>query len=216
MFFRMILFSIVLFSLSAHAEDQYLLENFNRFKVGTFNESGWHVRDKENAINDVYSIASEGDNLYLHADNEGQFVQLFKRGGWSVKHRPYLTWKWRVIQHPEGANPETKLNDCAAGVYVVFKKSLFSVRTIKYVWTPEGKVEHVIHSRLDNPQITIRVGSEDVGKWVTEKRNIKEDYMKFFDKDPGNAVAFGIITEADSVKVKKAIADYDDFYAVKE
>lgn len=198
------------------ASNELVLENFDRFTIGKFNKSGWYVRDRTDGLHDVYSIAKEEDNHFLHADNEGQFVQLFKKGGWSVKHRPILSWKWRVIKHPEGASALTKKNDYAAGIYVVFKKSLFSVRTIKYVWTPEGKMEHTIRSRYDNPQITIRVGNEDVGKWITEKRNIAADFEKLWGKDAGKAIAFGIITEADSVKVKKAIADYDEFIAIKK
>ncbi|MCB1197572.1 MAG: DUF3047 domain-containing protein [Bdellovibrionota bacterium] len=211
-------FFVLAYTLSVYAssEDALTIEDFDRFKIGTINTSGWYVRDRSNSIDDVYSIEREGDNQFLHADNEGQFVQIFKKGGWSIKHRPYLSWKWRVIKHPEGANPINKKNDCAAGIYVVFKKSLFSVRSIKYVWVPEGEPEHLIRTRYDYPQITIRVNKDNLGKWITEERNVAEDYEKLWGKKPGNVVAIGIITEADSVKVKKAIADYDDFLALKE
>lgn len=198
------------------AQESIILEDFNHFKIGKFNTSGWYIRDEDDVLDEVYSIHSENGNKFLRADNEGQFVQMFKRDGWSVKHNPYLSWKWRVIQHPKGANAMTKYNDTAVGVYVVYRKSLFSVRTVKYVWAADGKLEHVLRNRMDYPQITIRVGDDQVGQWVTEKRNIKKDYENLFGKEPGKAFAFGIITEADSVKEKKAIGDYDEFIALKK
>lgn len=209
------LIGLTLWIPSSWSQEKILLENFERFKVGTFNTSGWYIRDDNNELDQIYSIKEENQNKYLHADSEGQFVQIFKRGGWSVKYNPYFSWKWRILQHPEGSNAETDKNDTAAAIYIVYKKSLFSVRTVKYVWTQEGTNEYIKQNREDYPQITIRVGNKHVGEWVHEVRNIKQDYKNLFGKDPGKAIAFGVVSDADSVDHKKAIADFDDFYALK-
>jgi len=193
--------------------DTQVLENFEYFKSGKFKRSGWYIQDKKSQLHEVYSIKKEGDNQFLHAHSQGPFVQIFKKKGWSIKNKPYLSWKWRVHTHPIKKNLKSKKEDSAASVYVVFKKSLFSVRTIKYTWTLHGKVGEKAQAKPDYPSIRIRVGKDGTGTWVSEKRNIAEDFKMFWPdaQVPNRAWAVGMVTESDSAKVKDAKADYDDF-----
>jgi len=40
--------------------------------------------------------------------------------------------------------------------------------------------------------IVVRSGSADLGKWITEKRNVLEDYKKIYGESPSEAA--GVIT----------------------
>jgi hypothetical protein len=43
--------------------------------------------------------------------------------------------------------------------------------------------------------VVIRSGSEDLGKWLTERRNVAEDYTKIFGESPDDPKATSISIE---------------------
>ncbi len=68
----------------------------------------------------------------------------------------------------------------AAQLYVVWPRfpALFRSRIIGYVWdgtTPAGTIV-----KSQKTGTVMRSGSEDLGKWLTERRNVAEDYARIF------------------------------------
>jgi hypothetical protein len=45
--------------------------------------------------------------------------------------------------------------------------------------------------------IAVESGKAKVGQWLTESRNVEEDYRRLFGEKPGKVVSVGIMTEAD-------------------
>ena len=58
--------------------------------------------------------------------------------------------------------------------------------------------------------MVIRTGTDEKGKWITEERNVLEDYKKLFGREPPNPVAFGFLIDGDDTK-GKSWGDYDHF-----
>lgn len=202
------------------SQEHMILEDFEDYKLGQMNFSGWYTTSAKGNPEDVYTIAKEENNQFFHADSFDTYAHAYKKKGWTLSYYPILSWKWRVIKHPLGAKPATKPSDSAVSVYVVFRKSWIPLRfqTLKYVWAASGDVNHVKRSDGKHPQvqIIIRSGDAQLGEWVREEINIEEDYKKYFDaKKAKNPIAFGVLTDTDSVK-KQAIGDYDDFIALKK
>lgn len=194
---------------SASAET---LENFSEWSGKKIDENSWKSRNGDPNV--VYKVVEEDNNHFLHADDKGSSVQLFRKKGWGLKDNPVISWRWRVTQFPKGSNEKSGLNDSAAGVYVVFPNRWFVPESIKYVWSDVLPVGTVIMRHDHFPMLVIRSGQADKGKWITEERNVYEDYKKLFDgRTPSNPVAFGFLTDANDTK-SEAIADYDDFKAI--
>jgi hypothetical protein len=195
------------------AADQLLLENFESYAVGSVPSGGWSARGGE--AKGAYSIQDESGDRYLKAvDATGRSVQFFRGGGWSLQKYPYLRWRWRVVRFPAGADQRIGgKNDSAAGIYVVFPKRFFIPESIKYVWSEKVPVDTKIVRNVRFPAIVIRSGGADQGKWVTETRNVREDFEKHFGRKPSDPVAIGFLTDSNDTH-GVAEADYDDFRAV--
>ncbi len=61
---------------------------------------------------------------------------------------------------------------------------------------------------IDNPympgivrNIVVRTGTEHIGEWITERRNIVADFKRAFGEEPTHAVeAFALFTDNDQTK----------------
>ena len=190
------------------------LEDFSTYANRKINDDDWKSRNGD--PNSVYKVTTEDQNLFLRADDKGNSVQLFRKKGWRLHDNPIFTWRWRVTEFPKGSNEKGGLNDSAAGVYVVFPNRWFVPESIKYVWSDVLPVGTVIQRHDHFPMLVIRSGRADIGKWITEERNVYDDYKKLFDgRTPSDPVAFGMLTDANDTK-SEAIADYDDFKAIEK
>jgi hypothetical protein len=183
---------------------------FGNEEVGKF-PSGWGSRDKVN-MSKVYSVQSENGTIFLHADAPGLSVQIGYERGFALKEFPILRWRWRAVLFPQGSNErERSGNDSALGIYVVF--SSFPVRAIKYIWSdtlPEGSSFNSPYSS-GAKMIVVRSGRTDIGAWVSQERNVLEDYRRLFGDAEKNPAPKGIaiLTDADNTR-SRAIGDYAD------
>ena len=59
-----------------------------------------------------------------------------------------------------------------------------------------------------------RSGAADLGKWITERRNVWDDYRKIFGEDPSQPVG-GISIGIDSDDVKGRAESYVAFIAFR-
>ena len=168
-------------------------------------------------------------NSFTRKQPEGQFKSRKKY--WDLKIHPFLSWKWRVTELPEGANEEAGgKNDSPAAIYVVFPRKQIPfiswkyqpINVIKYVWSstlPVGKIVKKQKDKLDTTIyegrfVVLRSGKDDMGKWISEKRNVLDDYKKLFGAYPKyNPILVAILTDSNDTK-SRAAADYDDI--VKE
>jgi len=131
--------------------------------------------------------------------------------------RPLLSWRWKVMAlAPSEASPD----DSPARIVVSFagdvKKLPFGDRlfndqfrlftgqqlpyaALMYVWgsrTPRGGV--VANSYTSRIKIiAVENGSEKLGKWLEETRNVAADYRRLFGEEPGKIISVGIMTETD-------------------
>lgn len=146
---------------------------------------------------------------------------------------PWLTWRWKVSQLVPGAdNTRRETEDAPARIEVSFdgdsKKltigdRLWAVQvkalagidlpyaTLEYVWGDGVPRETVIENSWTSRirMLMVESGPERMGEWVTETRNVYEDYQRVFGEAPGKVTAIGIITDTDATGTK-AEAYYGD------
>jgi hypothetical protein len=127
--------------------------------------------------------------LHLKSRDEHSTIARDITGKVNLKETPILEWTWMADSLPKGGDLRRKeTTDMAAQLYVVWPRfpALLRSRIIGYVWdatTPEGTI---VKSQKTGTVtfIVMRSGSEDLGKWLTERRNVAEDYARIFGEIP--------------------------------
>ena len=203
-----------------------IIEDFENDKVGSL-PSRWYNRDVNRKANHPeeaelfhYSIEKEWGNQFLHyahTDARHLNLPLAKRVDLNIYENPILSWKWRVNKIPEGGNEDSKnMNDAAASIYVVFDMGRVALvkrvpKSIRYTWSSTLDEGTELSKFFGNQKIVVmQSGEENLGKWITEERNIVVDYKRLFGDDPPKKpLAILIMSDADDSN-SLAIADYDD------
>ena len=149
---------------------------------------GWEL--KENTGKADFKVECEKGNCYLRMSSENTSWTLFKTVDFDIRQYPILTWRWKVTQLPEGGDVRKKeTDDQAAQLYVQFPRFPQEVRSqiIGYVWDTTAPKGTILDSPSANPPpikiVVLESGEEKLGQWVTEKRNVHEDYKSFFGEE---------------------------------
>lgn len=160
-------------------------------------------RPGENGVPDGWRLfvnAGEAD-LALVQDGEGRALRfrsrtssfaLQRKVAIALERTPFMVWQWKVTELPErGDFRDRATDDQAAQLYVVFSWGVFRKEAIAYIWdstAPEGTTAQIpspaLYPFLNLHVIVVRSGERETGKWITETRNVAEDYRKLFGADP--------------------------------
>ena len=103
-----------------------------------------------------------------------------------------MVWQWKVTELPQrGDFRQRATDDQAAQLYVVFSWEVFRKEAIAYIWdstAPEGTTARIpspaLYPFLNLHVVVVRSGEAERGKWITETRNVAEDYRKLFAANP--------------------------------
>jgi hypothetical protein len=103
-----------------------------------------------------------------------------------LKRFPVLTWKWKVTKLPEGGDfRKSDADDQAAQLFLAFSKT----RAIVYIWdtsAPQGTMGNAAAPFfMSIKAVVVRSGRTGTGAWITETRNVYDDYRRLFREEPG-------------------------------
>ena len=159
---------------------------------------GWRLKGKPGTEKAKFSVEKEKDISFLRmeADNESASL-LTDIKGLDLLKTPILSWRWRAVTLPKGADGRFRSkDDQAIGVYVG-TGSVLNNKSISYRWdtdTPKGSEGNVTYGvgTVNVKWFTLR-NKEDLKKdqWYTEKRNFLEDFEKAWGFVP-NKIYLGI------------------------
>lgn len=163
-----------------------------------------------------YSIKSEEQNFYLHAESMQSASALYKKIKVNIHETPFLNWSWRVDKAlPELNEKDKSGDDYAARIYVVFKTGYtpLSSKALNYVWSSNDLSDSHWPNAFTEKAIMIplRSNRDETNIWQHEKVNIKEDLMQYFKKLPKHIDGIAIMTDTDNSK-SVASASYGDIY----
>jgi hypothetical protein len=120
---------------------------------------------------------------------------------------PFLTWRWKVTELPAGGDfRHAATDDQAAQVLVLFADH----RVLSYIWdstAPQGSMDGsgaywLVHVFA----IVCESGPAQMGKWLTESRNVAADFKQAFGK-PAPAIK-GIRLQINSQHTGSAAESY--------
>lgn len=164
-----------------------------------------------------YKIESKESESYIHAYSSRSCSALYHKIKLDVLERPFLSWKWCIGSFPDKRFPDNLLSmeedDYAARIYVIFPAMFFSnSKVLEYVWAKDLKVGTISLSPYsDNIKvIVIESGLDERNKWVTEVRDIYNDYILAFNTKPQYKIgAIAFMCDSDNTK-SSAEAFFDD------
>jgi hypothetical protein len=146
---------------------------------------GWGLPDYDMTI-----VVEEGRRaLHLKSRDDSSTINKEIEGWIDLRVTPILEWQWKAIELPPGGDSrdEDKL-DQAAQLYMSWPRfpRAFRSRIIGYVWDTTAPVGTQVQSPKTHmvTYIVVRSGDVELGQWITEQRNVREDYRMIFAEEP--------------------------------
>jgi hypothetical protein len=143
--------------------------------------------------------------LHLRSKEEGSTINKEIKGKVNLKDTPILEWSWKMASLPKGGNSCVKATDDQAGqVFVTWPRFPEQVRSqiIGYVWDSTQPVGTTCKSEKTGmvTYIVVRSGPAEVGKWITERRNVVEDFKKIYGGNPDNPGALSVAIDSNDTR----------------
>src|SRR5690349_15529100 len=183
----------------ANAADT-VIEDWKAYKVGSTGLPGeWKPQNWGSPnYNNLEIVDDEGRRaLHLKSANDSTTLNREIKGRVNLKQTPILEWDWKSTVLPTGGNSCKKATDDQAGqIFVVWPRFPEAVRSriIGYVWDTTQPVGTICKSEKTGTvtYIVVRSGSADLNKWITEKRNVAEDFKKIYGETPDDPSALSL------------------------
>ncbi|WP_090572259.1 DUF3047 domain-containing protein [Nitrosomonas sp. Nm33] len=176
-----------------------------RVDIARFSQSdlsGWQT--KVFAGKTHYVLKNNDGKIVLHADSKAAASGLYREIKIDLGKTPILNWSWKVDNILVGNNERTKAgDDYPVRVYVVFSGGLafWRTRAINYVWSNRQPVGSSWPNAFTSNarMIAVESGSKRIDQWVSERRNVHDDYRLLFGEEPPHQVdAVAIMTDTDN------------------
>jgi hypothetical protein len=187
----------------AWAADLVVVEDWARFPVGTRGlPADWKAQNWGSPAYD-FTVAEDGGQKILRmvSKNEGSTISKEVRGKVNVKETPVLEWTWKVVVLPKGGGSCKKsTDDQAAQVFVTWPRfpELVRSRIIGYVWDSTTPAGTICKSEKTGTvtYVVVRSGAAELGKWITERRNVRDDFKQIYGEDPDNPAAVSVAIDS--------------------
>lgn len=158
----------------------------------------------------------------IHARSSAAASGLIYRLDQDAGKLPILRWRWRMPHSIAKGDEKSKDgDDYAARIYVTFRYdpskagrgTRFKYGLVKKLYgeyPPHSGLSYIWANRLPkgestpNPftdrvmMIAVRSGDAETGRWISEQRNIVEDYRKLYKEDPPPLAGVAIMTDTDN------------------
>jgi hypothetical protein len=231
----LIIFSLALLpELNAQPGEMIEVGKFSAEKVTNGLPSGWKpLTFKKIERHTVYSLVKDGDTVVVKAVAESSASGLVREIKIDPKEYAIVEWRWRVSNILKKGDVHIKEgDDYPARIYVTFeydpsrlgffdKAKYEMIRLLYGQYPPIGAINYIWESRtpigtmIPNPytdrvmMFVVESGAEKRNQWVSEKRNVYEDYKKAFGQEPPMISGVAIMTDTDNTG-ESAVAYYGD------
>jgi hypothetical protein len=176
---------------AAWAADQVVVEDWSQAAPGAKGIApGWKGQNWGSPKYDFTVVQDDGRKaLHMKSANDGSTISREVKGQVDLKATPVLEWSWKAVVLPKGGDSRKKAtDDQAAQIFVVWPRFPEAVRSriIGYVWDTTAPVGTIVKSEKTGTvtYVVLRSGTAELGKWVTERRNVAEDFRKIYGEDP--------------------------------
>jgi hypothetical protein len=196
---------VVMLTAVAWAADVVTLEDWKSQKLGAKGiPDGWLGGQTWGLPQHDMTIEENDGRRVLHLKGkiESSTIRKDIKGKVNLTETPILEWTWKAVVLPTNADCRKKaLDDQAAQLYVVWPRFPEAVRSqiIGYIWDTTAPVGTIVKSEKTGTvtYVVVRSGAADLGKWLTERRNVAEDYRKIYGGAPDNPGMISLAIDSD-------------------
>lgn len=167
-----------------------------------------------------YQVININNQYVLQATSQGTASALVKEVDIDLNKTPYMNWSWKVESILSNVQETQKSgDDYAARVYVVISGGFFfwQTRAISYTWASSQPKDSDWPNAFTDKATVVAVesGTDRVGEWAIEKRNILKDVTNLLGIEASRINAVAIMTDTDNSR-QSAIAYYGDIFFTAE
>jgi len=172
---------------------QVVVEDWSKTPVGQKGvPNGWRTQSWGNPKYE-FEVVGESPTRVLHLVSNGDSSTINKDIKIDCKDYSVLQWRWKLVELPKGGDARKKAtDDQALQIYVTFPRFPNAVRSriIGYIWDTTAPAGTIVKSQKTAlvTYVVMRSGDADIGKWITETRNVCEDYKKIYGEEPEEKV----------------------------
>jgi len=149
-----------------------------------------------------YTWTKENNKAYVKATSRDTASGLYYKIEYDPQQYPFITWEWKVDNIINSGDASQKSgDDYGARIYVVFPSFFFwNTKAINYIWANKLPQNQTVPNpyTANNIMISVESGPSYTGKWITETRNVYEDYKRVFGKVPQKVGVIAIMTDTDN------------------
>ena len=231
--FVLIAVGLLIAPTAARAESPSVIDvaKFSSGMVGQAMPGGWKpLTFKKIPKQTAYELIKDGDVVVIKAVSEASASGLIKVVNIDPKEYPVVRWRWKVeniLKHSDVTRKDG--DDFPARLYITFaydpdkvsfgKKLKFKagqaifgdipLGALNYIWDTHAPVGAIVENAYTDfaQMVVVESGAQKVGLWVSEERNIYEDYKKAFGEEPPMMNGVAIMTDTDNTK-ERATAYY--------
>ncbi len=180
-----------------------------------------------------YDLVKDGSDVVVKAISRQSSSGMTREITIDPKEYPVVEWRWKVENILKNGDVKQKSgDDYPARLYITFeydsskvgffeKAKYEAARLIYGQYPPIGALNYIWESKspigtiVSNPytdrvqMVVIESGETRLGEWITEERNVYEDYKKAFGEDPPKISGVAIMADTDNTK-ERAVAYFGD------
>ena len=193
---------LLLLHTSALAAESWILPEECEIVIDDFHDGlkpGWINKSFKGKTE--YTLINDDGKPYIKATSTNAASGLIYRIEYDPGKYPYITWSWKADKIIDTGDATIKsTDDYSARIYIVFPSLFFwNTKIINYIWANKLPKGSVIPSPYTGNSIMVSIesGRDKTGVWLTETRNVYEDYFHIFGRKPPNIGAIAIMTDTD-------------------
>lgn len=217
-------------------ESQSILEvgNFSSWTEGATLPDGWiPLTFPKIQRHTKYTLVKEEGTVAVKAVSEAASSGLIREIKINPREYPIVQWRWKVANVLSKGDVFRKQgDDYPARLYITFEYDASKVGffekagreayrmmygqqlplgAINYIWESKAPVGIVAPNPYTKQSMmfVLESGKEKLNAWVSEERNVYEDYKKAFGDEPPTINGVAIMTDTDNTK-ESAVAYYGD------
>jgi len=192
---------------TAWAADRVVVEDWRSYPIGTRGiPGGWKEQKWGKPAYDLEIVSDDRQQvLHLRSKGDNSTISRDLKASVDLNQMPILEWRWKVVTLPTGGNAcQKSIDDQAAQVYVAWLRAPEAVRSriIGYVWDSTAPAGTICKSEKTSTvtYVVLRSGSDELGKWITERRNVVEDFRKIYGEAPESPTALSLAIDSDDTR----------------
>lgn len=183
------------------------LDNWESYPLGALDLAGlWRSYPSEQTFKHAPAIVLDGTRPALSLRTENEAMRIGRSVKIDPRETPWLHWEWKAVVLPEGGDVrDPRRNDQAGRVMVMFE----GLKGLLYVWDTTAPVgAEARPDGLDFFQralIVVRSGSQNLGQWDAQRRNVYQDYRRVFDAQPRGIKWVGLESHSNDTHTRTAV-----------